>query len=108
MKFFSLSPSFPLRHPSLELSFSRIMHANMLQRLFRDFYSTKHMQHLPWPAFSLDISPIEHVWDLVGRRLARDPCPAASKDELLLRIQQYGILFHKQTFKICSTPCHVV
>ncbi|GFX69274.1 transposable element Tcb1 transposase [Trichonephila clavipes] len=32
-------------------------------------------------------SPIEHVWDLVGRRFARDPCSAASKDELLKRIQ---------------------
>ncbi|GFU97931.1 transposable element Tcb1 transposase [Trichonephila clavipes] len=31
--------------------------------------------------------PIEHEWDLVGRRLARDPCPAVSKDELLLSIQ---------------------
>ncbi|GFU87103.1 transposable element Tcb2 transposase [Trichonephila clavipes] len=29
--------------------------------------------------------PIEHTYDLVG--LARDPRPAASKDELLLRIQ---------------------
>ncbi|GFV91112.1 transposable element Tcb1 transposase [Trichonephila clavipes] len=45
------------------------------------------MQLLPWPAYSPDMSPIEHVWDLVGRRLARDPRPAASKDELLLRIQ---------------------
>ncbi|GFX06276.1 transposable element Tcb1 transposase [Trichonephila clavipes] len=34
------------------------------------------------------MSPIEHVWDLVGGwRLARDPRSAASKDELLLRIQ---------------------
>ncbi|GFU52157.1 transposable element Tcb1 transposase [Trichonephila clavipes] len=32
------------------------------------------------------MSPIEHVWDLVGRRLTRDPRLAASKDELLLRI----------------------
>ncbi|GFT27095.1 transposable element Tcb1 transposase [Trichonephila clavipes] len=45
------------------------------------------MQLLPWPAYSPDTSPIEHVWDLVGRRLARDPRPAASKDELLLCIQ---------------------
>ncbi|GFW11780.1 transposable element Tcb1 transposase [Trichonephila clavipes] len=45
------------------------------------------MQLLPWPAYSPDISPTEHVWDLVGRRLARDPRLAASKDELLLRIQ---------------------
>ncbi|GFX72346.1 uncharacterized protein TNCV_1253001 [Trichonephila clavipes] len=30
---------------------------------------------------------IEHLWDLVGRRLVRDPRPEASKDELLMRIQ---------------------
>ena len=33
------------------------------------------------------MSPIEHVWDLVGRRLAHDPRLAVSKDELWLRIQ---------------------
>ncbi|GFU58772.1 retrovirus-related Pol polyprotein from transposon 17.6 [Trichonephila clavipes] len=49
--------------------------------------TAQHMQLLPWPAYSSDMSPIEHVWDLVGRRLARDPRPAASKDKLLLRIQ---------------------
>ncbi|GFY25322.1 transposable element Tcb2 transposase [Trichonephila clavipes] len=61
----------------------------------------KHMQLLPWPAYSPDMSPIEHLWDLVGWRFAQDPPPAASKDELLLRTyKKYGILFHKQTFKI--------
>ncbi|GFV25893.1 uncharacterized protein TNCV_3868601 [Trichonephila clavipes] len=67
--------------------------------------TAQHMQPLPHPVYSPDMSPIAHVWDLVGRRLARDPRPAASKDELLLRIQA---IFHKQTFKICLTPCHVV
>ncbi|GFV10633.1 transposable element Tcb1 transposase [Trichonephila clavipes] len=33
------------------------------------------------------IWPIEHVWDLIGQCLARDPRSTASKDELLLRIQ---------------------
>ncbi|GFW71853.1 hypothetical protein TNCV_3220291 [Trichonephila clavipes] len=33
------------------------------------------------------MSPIEHVWGFVGRCLARDVRPAASKDELLLCIQ---------------------
>ncbi|GFV69419.1 transposable element Tc1 transposase [Trichonephila clavipes] len=47
----------------------------------------QHMQLLPWPAYSPVMSPKEHVRDLVDRRLARDPRPAASKDELLLRIQ---------------------
>ncbi|GFX62107.1 hypothetical protein TNCV_2228331 [Trichonephila clavipes] len=30
---------------------------------------------------------IEHAWELVGRRLVRDPRPAPSKDELLLPIE---------------------
>ncbi|GFX31186.1 hypothetical protein TNCV_2026871 [Trichonephila clavipes] len=45
------------------------------------------MHLLPWPAYSPDMSPIGYVWDLVGRRLASDPRPAASKGELLLCIQ---------------------
>ena len=31
--------------------------------------------------------PFEHLWDLIGRRLACDPRPVASKDELRLCIQ---------------------
>ncbi|GFT63811.1 transposable element Tcb2 transposase [Trichonephila clavipes] len=58
-----------------------------VEKAVRDFCSAQHMQLLLWPAYSPDMSPIEHVWDLVGRHLARDPRPAASKDELLLRIQ---------------------
>ncbi|GFW49389.1 transposable element Tcb2 transposase [Trichonephila clavipes] len=78
--------SFPSFKASMELSFSRVMHATCCITV-RDFCSAQHMQLLPWPADSPDMSPIEHVWDLVGRRLARDPRPEASKDELLLRIQ---------------------
>ncbi|GFW68363.1 transposable element Tcb2 transposase [Trichonephila clavipes] len=55
-------------------------------------------------AYSPDMSTIEHVWDLVGRRLARDPRPAASKDELLLRIQAIWTdiqnLFHSMPRRI--------
>ncbi|GFV19441.1 transposable element Tcb2 transposase [Trichonephila clavipes] len=80
--------SFPSFKASLKLSFSRIMHAHMLQKTVRGFCSANHnMQLLPWPAYSSDMSPIEHVWDLVDRRLVRDPRPAASKDEFLLCIQ---------------------
>ncbi|GFU41190.1 hypothetical protein TNCV_1847961 [Trichonephila clavipes] len=53
----------------------------------RVFYSAQHMQLLPWSAYSPDMSLIEHLRDLVGRRFARDPRPAATKDKLLLRIQ---------------------
>ncbi|GFU42152.1 transposable element Tcb2 transposase [Trichonephila clavipes] len=56
----------------------------------RDFCSAQYMQLLPWIAYSPDMSPIEPVWDLVGRCLARDLRPGASKDELLLRIKKIG------------------
>ena len=52
-----------------------------------DFFSAQHMQLLPWPAYSPDMSPIVHVWDLVGRRLTHDPRHATSKDKLWLHIQ---------------------
>ncbi|GFU53488.1 hypothetical protein TNCV_3169221 [Trichonephila clavipes] len=68
----------------------------------QDLCSNQHIQLLSWPAYSTDLSLIEHVWHLVGRGLARDPRRAASKDK------QYGILFHKHTFKICLTPYHVL
>ncbi|GFT38221.1 transposable element Tc1 transposase [Trichonephila clavipes] len=56
------------------------------------------MQLLPWSAFSPDMSPIEHVWDLVGRRLAFDPRFAALKDELLICqviYSQFGLAIHQ-------------
>ncbi|GFU68224.1 transposable element Tc1 transposase [Trichonephila clavipes] len=30
---------------------------------------------LPWPAYSPDISPIKHVWDVIGHRLQTLPLP---------------------------------
>ncbi|GFU18984.1 transposable element Tcb2 transposase [Trichonephila clavipes] len=52
-----------------------------------DYCSAQHIQLLPWPTYSPDMSPIKHVWDLVGRRLARHPRLAASKYEFILHLQ---------------------
>ncbi|GFW73610.1 hypothetical protein TNCV_1540651 [Trichonephila clavipes] len=49
--------------------------------------NSQHMQLLPWPTYSPDMSPFEHVWDLFRRCLALGPRPATSKEELLLPIQ---------------------
>ncbi|GFV08919.1 transposable element Tcb2 transposase [Trichonephila clavipes] len=74
----------------------------------RDFCSAQHMQLLPRPAYSPDMSHIEHVWDLVCRRLTHDPRPAAAKDELLLRIQAIWNSFPQTDIQNHLTPCHVV
>ncbi|GFW61965.1 uncharacterized protein TNCV_4669901 [Trichonephila clavipes] len=74
--------SLPSFKASLELSFSRIMHAHMLQRLFETS-----VQPNTYNFFLGLIIRQEHVWDLVCRRLALDPRPAALKDRLSLRIQ---------------------
>ncbi|GFX35075.1 transposable element Tcb1 transposase [Trichonephila clavipes] len=53
----------------------------------KPYLDSQQVQLLPWPTYSPDMSPIEHAWDIVGRRLAHDLRPVASTDELWLRIQ---------------------
>ncbi|GFV72096.1 transposable element Tc1 transposase [Trichonephila clavipes] len=53
----------------------------------KSYLDSQQVQLLPWPAYSPDMSPIEHEWDIVGRRITRDLRPVASTDELWLRIQ---------------------
>ncbi|GFX82101.1 hypothetical protein TNCV_398311 [Trichonephila clavipes] len=63
---------------------SRRTPAHTLQRLFD---SAQPMQLLPWPDYSSNMLSIEHVWDFMGRRLARDPRPARVP---LYRTSPYG------------------
>ncbi|GFV40028.1 transposable element Tcb2 transposase [Trichonephila clavipes] len=53
----------------------------------KSYLDSQQVQLLHWPVYSPDMSPIEHEWDIVGRRIARDLRPVASTDELWLRIQ---------------------
>ncbi|UYV83536.1 Transposase [Cordylochernes scorpioides] len=45
------------------------------------------VQMLPWPPYSPDLSPIEHVWDIIGRRLHALPEPR-SEDELWQMVER--------------------
>ncbi|UYV72301.1 Transposase [Cordylochernes scorpioides] len=42
---------------------------------------------LPWPLYSPDLSPIYHVWDIIGRRLHALPQPR-SEDELWQMVER--------------------
>ncbi|UYV76484.1 Transposase [Cordylochernes scorpioides] len=45
------------------------------------------VQMLPWSPYSPDLSPIEHVWDIIGRRLHALPQPR-SEDELWQMVEK--------------------
>lgn len=45
----------------------------MLRRIVQN--CRKNVPGLDWPANSLVVNPIEHVWDMIGREVCRRPKP---------------------------------
>ncbi|GFX81442.1 transposable element Tcb1 transposase [Trichonephila clavipes] len=41
----------------------------------------------PWPALSLDLSPIENMWSMVAQRLTQSTSPAFTPDQLWQRVE---------------------
>ena len=49
-----------------------LMHDNArhhIERICRQFLNRNNVNALPWPAVSLDVNPIEHIWDYLGRKV---------------------------------------
>jgi hypothetical protein len=59
-------------------------------RVVRDYLTQQNVDLLPWLAVSPDLSPIEHVWDEMGRRYAiilpNQPVTLAEMGPALIRI----------------------
>ncbi|GFY22326.1 cubilin [Trichonephila clavipes] len=53
-------------------------------RLVENMLEAETIQRMEWPAFYPDLNPIEHVWDMLGRRIAARPRPPATVRDLRL------------------------
>ena len=51
------------------------------------FFRRRRVSLLSWPACSPDVSPTEHVWNMVGRRIIRQGPTSPTLDALWTRIQ---------------------
>lgn len=40
------------------------------------------LRHIPWPAMSPDLNPLEHIWDILGRRIKKRDLPPQNLREL--------------------------
>ncbi|GFX93799.1 transposable element Tcb1 transposase [Trichonephila clavipes] len=56
--------------------------------LIDDFLETENIQRMSWPANSLDLNSIEHVWDMLGRQIAALSHPPSSVTELKRAFQE--------------------
>ncbi|GFW96665.1 transposable element Tcb1 transposase [Trichonephila clavipes] len=51
-------------------------------RIVQRFFVNHQIELLPWPARSMDLSPIENMWFMVAQRLTQITPPAATPDQL--------------------------
>ncbi|GBN43588.1 hypothetical protein AVEN_21159-1 [Araneus ventricosus] len=61
---------------------------------------------MAWPARSSDLNPIEHVWDMLGRRIAGLSVPLSTLHELLQVLMKEWASLPQQAISdtIASTP----
>ncbi len=76
----------PIVVPFIHNHHLMLQHDNAWPRLARIctlFLEAENIPVLVWPAYSLDMSPIEHVWDALDRRIDRQRVPVPANIQQL-------------------------
>ncbi|GFW68422.1 transposable element Tcb1 transposase [Trichonephila clavipes] len=94
-RYFDLMSSLTLEPLEIPL-FSRMINVRLHRaRLVKNMLEAETIQRMEWPACSHDLNPIEHVWDMLGRRIAARPRPPATVRDLRLHFLRSGTVFPK-------------
>ena len=57
-------------------------------RAVTQFLRDNAVETIPWPAMSPDINPIEHLWDILGRRVRQRDPPVHTLNELNVALHE--------------------
>jgi hypothetical protein len=74
--------------------------------IVRDYPEETNITTMVWPARSPDLKPIEHVWDMLGRRLRASDPRANSLAEVRNRLVEIGKIWTKTILELKSKACN--
>ena len=71
-----------------------------------DYLNHETIEIMNWPAHSPDLNPIEHVWDILYRRISQRHHPTMTIQELTIILRHEWETLALQTIQnlICSMP----
>ncbi|KAH0813381.1 hypothetical protein GEV33_009410 [Tenebrio molitor] len=68
-----------------------------ITRVTQRVFNENNVNLLPWPARSPDLSPIEHVWDMIGRRVEDFPAPMRTLADFEFKFKEFGKKYRQES-----------